>query len=118
MTTADESYQFSGLFEAELLLELMLRYWDHPLADDREFRNELIERASEVLLRSRKGERLLLDVPPYQMNFIAAIWHAESLMVGDDAAGNEPKSSERLAWLDTVRRVLPSCFCDPGDLPD
>jgi hypothetical protein len=34
------------MFEAELLLKLMLRFWRHPLADDRDFWDDLIESAT------------------------------------------------------------------------
>jgi len=49
MAIADESLKYAGLFEAELLLELMLRHWSHPFASDANFRNELLETAVGVL---------------------------------------------------------------------
>ena len=36
-TIAEASLEFTGLFEVEVLLELMLRFWGHPLADNRKF---------------------------------------------------------------------------------
>lgn len=38
--------QMTGLFEAELLTELMLRFWNHPLAEDEDFRSSLLEAAA------------------------------------------------------------------------
>ena len=55
MSIARASLKLSGLFEAELLLELMLRYWNHPLADDRDFRNNLLENAAESAPHGRGG---------------------------------------------------------------
>jgi hypothetical protein len=118
MSTAEESYRFCGLFEAELLLELMLRFWGHPLSDDKEFRKSLIESAAEVLEASVEGMKLMTDVPPDQMNFVAAVWYAE--WAGLQAAASEIAGRERNArekWLDLVRRTVPSCFCDQSDLP-
>jgi hypothetical protein len=117
MSTAEESWRFCGLFEAELLLELMLRYWRHPLADKKEYRNELIESATEVLEASVGGTRLMEDVPPEQMNFVAAVWYAE--WAGLQAAASEIAPRERKArekWLNVLRRAVPSCFCDQNDL--
>lgn len=119
MTTADESYRFSGLFEAELLLQLMLQYWKHPLADDAEFRNELVERAAEILLRAVKGEQLLPEVPSSQMNFVAAVWYAEASMLQDSDSGIEKsEQAERQHWLEAIRRTIPSCFCDQDNLSE
>ena len=117
MTTAGESYRFSETFEAELLVELMLRFRKHPLDDHAEFRNALIESANTVLQASVAGERLLDDVPPSQMNFVAAVWYVEWTTLQN--ADQDLKSDElpqRQDWLLTVRRSLPSCFCDQGDL--
>ena len=37
MSIAKESLRMTGLFEAEVLVELMLRHWKHLLATDRDF---------------------------------------------------------------------------------
>ncbi len=37
------------LFEGELLLELILRHWNHPFADEELFRQQLLETATEVV---------------------------------------------------------------------
>ena len=41
MSQFDAAIRFCGLFEAELLVDLMLRYWEHPCAGDREVVNDL-----------------------------------------------------------------------------
>jgi hypothetical protein len=103
----------SGLFEAELLTELMLRFWKHPFAEDASFRDQLLETAAEVLRASKKGEKLLEDVPANEMNLVAALWYAEWNSV---AESTEPSSAERRAWLVTVRKAVPSCFCSQNQL--
>jgi hypothetical protein len=49
MSIAEESLRMSGLFEAELLTELMMRHWNHPLANELEYRTALLETAAEIL---------------------------------------------------------------------
>src|SRR5262249_32867695 len=110
MSVAKKCLAFSGLFEAELLVELMLRHWQHPSAADSDFRNELLEGAAQVLRASLGGETLLHDLPPEQMNFIAAVWYVEWYALG---SGAEDPQGQRQAWLDAVRRSVPSCFCPP-----
>jgi hypothetical protein len=39
--------RMTGLFEAELLTELILRHWGHPLASDGEYRSQLLEAAAQ-----------------------------------------------------------------------
>ena len=108
--------RFTGLFEAELLVELMLRYWDHPRADDREFRSGLLEAAAEVLRASVAGERLLDDVDPQYMNFVAAIWYAESVSLEEHAETSAKETRLRRKWLENLLHSLPSCFCNPDSL--
>jgi hypothetical protein len=103
----------SGLFEAELLTELMLRYWNHPLAGEASFRGDLLETAADVLRASVKGEKFLEDVPSNEMNLVAALWYAEWNSIVETA---EEFSTERKAWLDTVRKAVPSCFCSQNQL--
>jgi hypothetical protein len=104
----------SGLFEAEVLIELMLRYWQHPLAADRDFRNGLLEGASDVLRACVAGQKVMEDLPPKQMNFIAAVWYVEWNAL---AGGAEDPQGQRQAWLEAVRKSIPSCFCPPDRLP-
>jgi hypothetical protein len=77
MTLTEKCLAFSGLFEAELLIQLMLRYWSHPLAPDDEFRNALLEGAADVLRSCIAGQQLMEDIPSDQMNFVAAAWYVE-----------------------------------------
>jgi hypothetical protein len=116
MTLAEDSFQFLGSFEAELLVELMLRYWNHPLAADQEFRGGLLEAAAEILRASINGQQILDEVPPRSMNLVAAIWYAEFLAADNDSEQSADIMADRKRWLETVRHSLPSCFCDPDNL--
>lgn len=113
MSIAKRCLAFSGLFEAEVLIELMLRYWRHPFAADRKFRHELLEGAAEVLRSSVSGQRALEDIPPSKMNFIAAAWYVEWNAL---ASGAKDPQAKREAWLEKVRKAIPSCFCSPDSL--
>jgi hypothetical protein len=115
LTIAQLSLSFTGAFESELLTELMLRHWNHPFANDEEFRNHLLESAAEILRDSIKGMRLITDVRPNDMNLVAAVWLAEWTLLANTAGSAERPVRE--LWLQTVRRALPSCFCDPDLLP-
>lgn len=59
MSKLESTIRFCGLFEAELLVDLMLRYWEHPCAGDEEVANYLLEAAAEVLMRSKDGSVFL-----------------------------------------------------------
>jgi len=112
MSIAEKSLELTGLFESELLVELMLRYWKHPRADDPEYRNILIEGAAEALRAAIAHHTLIEGLPPDKTSLVAAIWYAEwAGLDSGDASGQE--LVERRNWLDEVRRALPSCFCDP-----
>jgi hypothetical protein len=113
MSVAKKCLAFSGLFEAEPLIELMIRYWAHPLASDPDFRNELLEGAAAALRLSIAGQQLMEDIPPKQMNFVAAVWYVEWCAVGN---GAEDPRGKRNAWLKKIRRTIPSCFCRPDRL--
>jgi hypothetical protein len=113
MSVAKQCLAFSGLFEAELLLQLMLRYWAHPLAADDEFRHNLLENAAEVLRLSVARRRVMEDIPPKHMNFVAAVWYVEWSAV---STGAEDPQGQRQAWLDKLRQAIPSCFCPPDRL--
>lgn len=110
---AERCYTLSGLFEAELLVELMLRHWDHPLAADRDFRNELLESAVEVLKSSIRGEELVEGVPPHQVNLVTAIWFSEWSSVSQESGEH---ADARKRWLSKVRYSIPSCFSDQSTL--
>lgn len=108
--------RFTGLFEAELLTELMLRFWDHPRADDDEFRSGLLESAAEVLRMSASGQRLIEELDPQKVNFVAALWHAESTSLAERGDIPQEERTQREAWLKALLKAVPSCFCDPGML--
>ena len=113
VSIARECLRFTGLFEAELLTELLLRFWKHPLADNSEFRSGLLESAAEVLQASVDGERLFDEVEPKNVNFVAALWYAESVSVSAPGEMSASEQAQRAQWLSTLIKVLPSCFCNP-----
>jgi hypothetical protein len=113
MSVAQECLRFSALFEAELLIELMLRYWRHPLAENSDFRNSLLETAAAALQASLSGERLFDDLDPQNVNFVAAAWYSEWNSLGRGAEGDEAELESRRKWTEAVRHALPSCFCNP-----
>ena len=87
---AEKSLAVCQLFEGELLLELMLRYWQHPLADDSQFRNEMIEAVTMVLQEAVAGSYFIEGISPAKMNFVAALYYAELRSCEDAAtAGDE-----------------------------
>jgi hypothetical protein len=116
MSTAKQSLQITGLFESEVLVELMLRYWDHPLADERDYRQALLESAAEALRLSIKGTQLLPNLKPNELNLVAAIWYAESTSLQSDPPDSVAETAAREAWLYRLEKHLPSCFCSPDDL--
>jgi hypothetical protein len=112
---AEKSLAITSLFEAEVLVQLMLWKWGHPLANDSDFANALLENASEALREAIGGAILIEGVPPSDLNLIAAVWYAEECGVNQEAIDVEEATARR-NWLLAVRRALPSCFCDPSDL--
>jgi hypothetical protein len=114
-SVAEKCLEITSLFEAELLVRLMLRNWSHPFADDEEFANGLLEDASEALRNAIRGEQLIEGLPAADLNFIAAVWYAEDCAVTQEVLNSETIMARR-NWLSTVRRALPSCFCNPSDL--
>lgn len=113
MSVADESLRLTGLFEAELLVELMLRYWQHPYAENVAFRQDLLEAAAEVLKASLAGQRLLKEMSPENMNLVAAAWYAESSSLDAEPNHSSVDHTSRREWTERVRRSVPSCFCNP-----
>lgn len=111
---ASQCLALSGLFEAELLVELMLRYWNHPFANDGAFRELLLEGAVESLRAAIDGKLLIEGIPPDQMNLVLAIWYAEWNGIN---SGENDHIEERSKWLESVKRAIPSCFCDQENLP-
>jgi hypothetical protein len=113
MSVAKASFNMTGLFEAELLVELMLRYWKHPRATDREFRTELLEHAAEALRAALAGEELILGLPPKSLNLVAAVWYVEWHSLTADPQKLTSIRKRWKKWLEAVRRAVPSCFCNP-----
>ena len=111
---AEESLAAAGLFEAEVLTELLLWRWDHPLKNDAEFRNSVLEDAATALRRAVDGEQLIESVPAAEMNLIAALYYVEWNSL---ASGEQDPDRGRQRWLDRLRRSLPSCFCSQDDFP-
>lgn len=114
-SNAQQCLQICPLFEAELLLELMFRFWSHPYADDKEFRSTLLESATELLMRAADpecNEVFIEELPAHEMNFVSAVWYVEWNSVQNPS---EDQVS-RQQWLDRVRKSVPSCFCDTNML--
>jgi hypothetical protein len=114
-SVAEKCLDMTSLFEAELLVRLILRQWNHPLAHDDEFANGLLEDTAGVLRNACDGEQLIPELLPPNMNFVAAAWYVEQCAV--DIGGPDVEEIDgRRAWLEAIRRSVPSCFCDPDDL--
>lgn len=116
MSIAENSYNLTGMFEAELLVELMLKYWNHPYAKDGEFRQQLLESASAVLVASINGEKIIEGVDPSDMNLVAAVWYAEVTAQAIDFEKHDEVVELRKVWSQALRHSVPSCFSDPDDL--
>lgn len=117
MSVASNSYSFCCSFEGELLIELMLRYWQHPFCEDRDFRNQLLEIAADVLRTSMEGEQVLEGVPPEEVNFVAAVYYAEYVSTQSPTVqGSTEEQEQRSRWLQKIRSALPSCFCRQDEL--
>lgn len=113
MSPLDKAIVFAGAFEAELLVMLMMKVWDHPQTGDSDAVHEIVENAAEVLNQSKMGTKFLEELEAEDMNFVAAVWYAETCQAIDPV---DPHHQKRQAWLDAIRRAIPSCFCDPDDL--
>jgi hypothetical protein len=113
VSIAKRSLAYTGLFEAELLVELMLRFWKHPFAGDKEFRNGLLESAAEALRTAVAGQELIQGLPAQAMDLVSAVWYAEWSDLASTASGDRAERKRRQRWLKSVRQSLPSCFCDP-----
>ena len=118
-SNAARSLAACSLFESELLIWLMLCNWRHPLAENGDFRSELLETAAAVLdeAASGPGENVFIEgLPAADMNLIAAIWYAEHQSLADVSTKSPEEHQARLRWLAAVRRALPSCFCPQDHL--
>jgi hypothetical protein len=112
----DVLISFSGTFEYELFVELLLRYWGHPLASDSDYRNQVMELAVEALLASKAGQILIDTVPPKQMNLVAAVWYVENASIENSAPSLSASDLAKIVWLEKLRKALPSCFCEQSML--
>ena len=118
-SNAEASLAICSLFESEILLRLMMRHWEHPRADDDDFQTQLLEAATEVLKAACVNQdHVFIDgLPASAMNFVAAIWYAENLALEELQTSHETEEmAARVKWLESIRRALPSCFCDPNEL--
>ncbi len=114
MSIAKRSLNLTGMFEAEVLVELLLWRWDHPFKNDAEFRNDLLENAAAALKAAIDGEKLFDDLPASETNFIAAIYFAEWSAL--NSSHDDPDGS-RQKWLSSLQKSIPSCFCAQRQLP-
>lgn len=119
-SVAQRSFLICNLFESEILVWLLLRNWNHPLAEDEEYRSNLLEAATSVLdAAATPGctEVFISELPARDMNLIAAIWYAESCALQQpDSTKNANQRQLRKEWLNHIRKFLPSCFCPADDL--
>ena len=118
-SNAERSLAICSLFESEVLVWLLLRNWHHPLAEDAEFRNQLLETATAVLDTAAHGPRnsvFIQGMRASDMNLVAALWYAENRALEDSqiASGEDPGA--RLRWIHALRHALPSCFCPQDHL--
>jgi hypothetical protein len=91
----------------------MLRFWQHPLAHDPDFRSSLLESATQALQQAADGERLLDSLSPENTNLVAALWYVEwASMRTSEAEDPGEVHQQRKRWLDDVKRAIPSCFSD------
>ena len=118
-STAKRSLAICSLFESEVLVWLLLRNWHHPLAEEEDFRNQLLETATAVLDTAAKGTRdcvFIARMPASDMNLVAALRYAENRALEDVPTESGDEHRARLRWLEAVRHGLPSCFCSQDNL--
>jgi hypothetical protein len=114
-SVAEKSLDMTSLFEAELFVRLLLDKWKHPFAEDEDFANGLLEGAANALRDACAGQQLIEGLPASDLNFVAAVCYAEQCAV--DIGGPDVEEIDgRRAWLQAIRRSIPSCFCNPRDL--
>ncbi len=78
--TAKRCLAICPLFEAELLLELMLINWGHPFSNEESYRQELLESTTEVLMAASNDsctDVFIEGLPTKEMNFVSAVWYVE-----------------------------------------
>ena len=77
-----------------------------------DFRQCLLEAAAGVLKASVQGQQLLQELPAQQMNLVAAVWSAEASSLDAQPNSSGENFDKRREWSDTIRRAIPSCFCN------
>ena len=69
--TAGHCFAFCSLFESEILLQLILEKWNHPLSSDEGFRQDILEAAAALLETASHehcSEIFIEGIPANQMN--------------------------------------------------
>jgi hypothetical protein len=112
MSIAEKCLGFTGLFEAEVLTQLLLWRWDHPLKNDQEFCNDLLEGAAAALRGAVEGQKLFDDLPAAETSLLAAIYYVEWSTLN---AGAKDTDGQRRKWLVRFRAAIPSCFHPQSD---
>lgn len=108
--TAGQCFAFCSLFESEILLQLILEKWNHPLSMEDGFRQDVLEAAAALLETASDehcSEIFIEGLPANQMNFIAAVWYVEFCSIQDPVDDRQTRHQ----WLIDIRKSLPSCFC-------
>jgi len=117
---AERALAICSLFESEVLVNLLLKHWGHPLEDDDQYRTNLLESATDLLRTAAApgcSEIFIENMPANDMNLIAALWYVEQCTLQSPIASKVPgEHAKRQEWLLHVRRALPSCFCAVDDL--
>lgn len=103
-------FNITGTFEYELLIELILRHWQHPFATDENYRNEIMESVALLLSNAAKKKFPIDDMQQNEVNLVFALWYIESLLVINEQDVKLKKIRQQ--WLSTINHALPSCFCD------
>ena len=117
---ADKSLIICSLFESEILVWLVLKNWNHPLAEDAEYRTILLETATDVLAAAASQgthHTFIEGLAAQDMNLIAALWYAENRALEEVASTSTDELAGRVQWMENIKRTLPSCFCPIDDLP-
>ena len=113
LSVAKRSLLMTGSFEAEILVMLLLKNWEHPHHQDDDFRQSLLDCSADVLQTSVQGKRLFEEISPANVNLIAALCYAEATTLSGDPSIPQQERAMREKWIESIRRSMPSCFCEP-----
>jgi hypothetical protein len=97
-SVAEKCLEMTSLFEAELLVRLMLRNWGHPFAENEEFAEGLLEDASEALRYALRGEMLIEGVPPASLNLVPPFGTPSNVPLIQKAMTRRRSKQEKLGW--------------------